>query len=186
MQVRGTGPEVSTEPEPEPPLDVRLYAPCHEVVVVRVSGSVDAGSAGLLDERVGQQLSRSPHVVVDLSDVSYLGSHAVDVLRRLQERACAAGSRLHLTAEHDAVRRPLHLSGLDEVVPVSAAADAVVAEIAFAAASAPQPFRRHAQSDAIVPRTADQLRRLVDVPAPRREAQPATASGGEARRGWSA
>jgi anti-sigma B factor antagonist len=185
VHVRGTGPEVTTEPEPEPPLDVRLYAPCREVVVVRVSGSVDARSAGLLDERVGQQLSRSPHVVVDLSDVSYLGSHAVDVLRRLHERACAAGSRLHLTAEHDAVRRPLHLSGLDEVVPVSAAADAVVAEIAFAAASAPQPFR-HAQSDTIVARTGDQMRRLVDVPAPRREALPATASGGEARRGWSA
>ncbi len=186
MQVRRTVPEVATEPEPEPPLDVRLYAPCPEVVVVRVSGSVDARSTGLLDERVGQQLSRSPHVVVDLSDVSYLGSHAVDVLRRLHERACAAGSRLHLAAEHDAVRRPLHLSGLDEVVPVSAAADAVVAEIAFAAASAPQQFRRPAQRDTVVPRTAEQLRRLVDVPAPRREAQPASASRGEARRGWSA
>jgi anti-anti-sigma factor len=165
---------------------VRLYAPCREVVVVRVSGSVDARSAGLLDERVGQQLSRSPHVVVDLSDVSYLGSPAVEVLRRLHEQACAAGSQLHLAAEHDAVRRPLHLSGLDEVVPVSAAADAVVAEIAFTAASAPKPFRPPALSDTIVPRTAEQLRRLVDVPAPRREAQPASASGGKARRGWSA
>jgi anti-sigma B factor antagonist len=183
VQVPRTVPEVPTEPEP--PLDVRLYAPCREVVVVRVSGSVDARSTGLLDERVGQQLSRSPHVVVDLSDVSYFGSHAVEVLRRLHERACAAGSRLHLTAEHDAVRRPLHLSGLDEVVPVSAAADAVVAEIAFAAA-APQPFRPPAQSDTVVPRTAEQLRRLVDVPAPRREAQPASTSGGKARRGWSA
>jgi anti-anti-sigma factor len=186
VQVRGTVPEVPTEPEPDPPLDVRLYAPSPEVVVVRVSGSVDARSAGLLDERVGQQLSRSPHVVVDLSDVSYLGSHAVEVLRRLHGRACAAGSVLHLAAEHAAVRRPLHLSGLDEVVPVSAAADAVVAEIAFAAASAPRPYRRPAQSDTIVPRTAEQLRRLLDVPAPRREAQPASASGGEARRNWSA
>jgi ABC-type enterobactin transport system permease subunit len=83
------------------------------------------------------------------------------------------------------VRRPLHLSGLDEVVPVSAAADAVVAEIAFAAASAPQPARRPTQSDTIVPRSAEQLRRLLDVPAPRREAQPASASVGEARRNWS-
>jgi anti-sigma B factor antagonist len=182
VQVR-TVPGVPTEPEP--PLDVRLYAPCREVVVVRVSGSVDARSTGLLDERIGQQLSRSPHVVVDLSDVSYLGSHAVEVLRRLHERACAAGSKLRLAAEHDAVRRPLHLSGLDEVVPVSAAADAVVAEIAFAAASAPQPARRPTQSDTIVPRSAEQLRRLLDVPAPRREAQPASASVGEARRNWS-
>jgi hypothetical protein len=120
---------------------------------------------------VGQQLGRSPHVVVDLADVTFLGARAVQALHALHEQAQAAGTRLHLAAEHDAVRRPLHLAGLDELVPVCAAADAVVAEIAFGMPSTWRRPGRAEQSDAVPAPAADELRRLLQgpptLPAPR-------------------
>jgi hypothetical protein len=44
-------------------LDLWVHAPVPEVVIARVSGTVDRHTAPLLAQRVGQQLTRAPHVV---------------------------------------------------------------------------------------------------------------------------
>ncbi|MGH8968037.1 MAG: STAS domain-containing protein, partial [Actinomycetes bacterium] len=93
-------------------LDVRLHAPVPEVVVVRVDGPVDAISAPLLAERVGQQYCRALHVItlhviVDLAGATLLDVDGVAVLRDLLAPASHPGVHLYATAEHDAVCGPL-------------------------------------------------------------------------------
>ncbi|MDN5747079.1 MAG: STAS domain-containing protein, partial [Pseudonocardia sp.] len=84
----GRSPASSPSVPPEsatPELDVRLHTPRAEVVVVRVAGAVDERGADLLEERIGQQLARARHVVVDLSEVPDLpacGTRALADLAR--------------------------------------------------------------------------------------------------------
>ncbi|MGI9000975.1 MAG: STAS domain-containing protein [Pseudonocardia sp.] len=132
----GLGVTVSTDSEfeylvdgatPEPNLEVRLHSPTREVVVVRVGGMLDTLSAPLLAERVGQQLSRAPHVVIDLGDVTSVTVAGVAALSCLHRQAMEAGTQLHLAAEHDTVRQALHVAELDQLFPIAPTAAAVLA-----------------------------------------------------------
>ena len=53
-----------------PDLELRVHAPIPEVVIVRVSGTVNRLTAAVLASRVGHQIGRAPHVVVDLGEVT--------------------------------------------------------------------------------------------------------------------
>jgi anti-anti-sigma factor len=111
-----------------PTLDVRLHVPIPDVVVIRVSGSVDETTGPVLARRVGQQLGRAPHVVIDLEDVDCLCGRFLELLCALQGDAAAAGTQLHVSAERHEVLRWLERSGLDQVVQIRPAAELVVAE----------------------------------------------------------
>lgn len=98
---------------PVPDLEVRLHSPRAEVVVVRVSGTVDERGAGLLGERVRQQLARAAHVVVDLAEVPAMPACGTRVLADLARDATRCDACLHITGVEDpSVRdqiRLLHL-----------------------------------------------------------------------------
>lgn len=108
-------------------LEVRLHTPTPEVVLLRVSGDVDAATADALAVRAGQQLHRAQHLVIDLAGSTFLGIRGLDVLRALHERATAAGTHVHVAAPHHAVSRPLQVSGLDRLVAVETSAEMIVA-----------------------------------------------------------
>lgn len=136
VDTTGLGVTVSTDSEfeylvdgatPEPNLEVRLHSPTREVVVVRVGGMLDRLSAPLLVERVGQQLTRAPHVVIDLGDVTSVGAAGVEALRSLHRQATGAGTQLHLAAERDTVRQALHVADLDQLFSIAPTAAAVLA-----------------------------------------------------------
>jgi anti-anti-sigma factor len=100
------------------------------VVIVRVSGTVDRRGALLLAELARKQLNRAPHVVIDLGNVSALGPRGVAVLLRLHQEAMARGTDLRVVgAEHDAVHRPLQLTGLTQLLRLDSTADAVIASL---------------------------------------------------------
>lgn len=111
-------------------MDLRLHAPRPDVVIVRVSGPVDGLAARLLADRVGKQLHRALHVVIDLGDVSVLDRRGLTVLLTLHQQALARGTQLHLVgAEHDAVCRPLQATGLAQLLSLESTADAVIAAL---------------------------------------------------------
>ena len=110
-----------------PMLDIRLHSPDPAVVVVRIDGCLDAPSIPLFVARVGQQLGRAPHVVLDLQEVPFLSVRGLQALLELQHRAELLGTQLHIAAEHHTVRRPLRVSGLDRLIPVSATSEWVIA-----------------------------------------------------------
>lgn len=127
---RGQEPRELLGDGPKPPLEVRLYVPMPEVVVVRVSGQLDVLSVPLLIERAGQQFTRAPHVVIDLNDVTFQGEAVVQVLRFLHRQAAAVGTHLHLAADqYSTVRRALQVAELDQLLPISSTAAAVVSRL---------------------------------------------------------
>lgn len=105
---------VLQDPPTEAELDLRLYSPRAEVVVVRVSGALDERGADLLGERVGQQLARASHVVVDLGEVPSLRLRGARVLAELDREATRCGACLHISGVEDAsVRDQLRSAHLD-------------------------------------------------------------------------
>lgn len=115
----------------EPELvDLRVHMPRPDVVIVRVSGTVDRLNARLVADLAGKQLHRAPHVVLDLGDVSVLGPRGLTVLLTLHQQAMARETQLHIVgAEHDAVGRPLHVTGLAQLLSLEPTADAVIARL---------------------------------------------------------
>jgi anti-anti-sigma factor len=109
---------------------LRLHTPTPHVVIVRVSGTVDRRGAQLLAELACKQFNRAPHVVIDLGDVSVLGPRGVAVMLTLHREAMARGTELHIVgAEHDAVHRPLQVTGLTQLLKLDSTADAVIASL---------------------------------------------------------
>jgi len=118
-------------------MDLRLHAPRPDVVIVRVSGPVEGLAARLLADRVGKQLHRAPHVIIDLGEVSVLSPRGVAVLSTLHQQALVRGTRLHIVgAEDDAVHRPLYAMGLAHLLSLESTADAVIAALSDPVVSA--------------------------------------------------
>jgi anti-anti-sigma regulatory factor len=116
-------------PERDAPLDVRLHAPNPDTVIVRVLGPLDGRSCATLAVRVRQQLHRAPHVILDLSSVTWMDLRVASELRAMRATAARCGSHLHVAAENERVVEGLRLIGLGEhVVPCTA--DAVLACLA--------------------------------------------------------
>jgi anti-anti-sigma regulatory factor len=118
-----------TVPDREEPLDVRLYAPTPDTVIVRVIGPLYPRTCAMLAIRVRQQLHRAPHVILDLSSVTWMDLHVADDLRALHAKAVDCGTHLHIAAENERVAEGLRRIDLGERV-VAGTADAVLACIA--------------------------------------------------------
>ncbi|MGH4010832.1 MAG: STAS domain-containing protein [Pseudonocardiaceae bacterium] len=109
-------------------MDVRLHTPTPDVVIVRVSGAADGLHARLLAELAGKQLHRAPHVIVDLADVTVLGTGGLAALSTLHQQAVARGTELHIVAaKHGSVSRQLQATGVAQLVTFGSTADAVIA-----------------------------------------------------------
>lgn len=125
-----------------PDLELRVYAPIPDVVIVRVSGTVTRRTAAVLAKRVGYQLTRAPHVVVDLGEVTAVDPCGLAVLLTLHRRASINGTQIHLArAGHDAVRPALRTTGLDQLFTLAPTADAVIAGLPHHAPSHLGPRR---------------------------------------------
>ncbi|HEV2086930.1 MAG TPA: STAS domain-containing protein [Cryptosporangiaceae bacterium] len=85
--------------------------------VVRVSGEIDMLTAPRLRDEVTPLVTTSgADIVVDLDQVTFLGSNGLGVLVELSQQADAAGSLLRLVCANRTVTRPLTLTGLDQVL----------------------------------------------------------------------
>ncbi|WP_433505416.1 sodium-independent anion transporter [Pseudonocardia halophobica] len=115
-------------------LDVRLYAPYPDVVIIRVAGPLWQSTASLLMLRLEQQIHRAPHVIVDLSLVDELDADAASELRATVAKAQRSGTQVHLAGVgSEAIAEPLR-----QVDPgwrlVAGPADAVLATLNLDAA----------------------------------------------------
>lgn len=116
-------------PDRDEPLDVRLHAPTPDTVIVRVIGALHPRSCAILVIRVRQQLHRAPHVILDLSSVTWMDLQVAGELRALHTRAVDCGTHLHIAAENERVVEGLRRIDLGERV-VPGTADAVLACLA--------------------------------------------------------
>jgi anti-sigma B factor antagonist len=109
-------------------------------VVVRVAGDIDLASEGEFAEALSDGLSRAvPVLLVDLSDVTFLGSAGLHVL--LEANRDAVQQRCSLRIAHGGAfaARVLDVAGLDQVLAVFESP-----ELALGSAGGAQaPDRRH-------------------------------------------
>ncbi|WP_063821733.1 STAS domain-containing protein [Nocardia pneumoniae] len=94
-----------------------------EVDVVIVHGEVDMASAPRLQAALDEAQRGGKPLVVDMSEVEFLGSAGLSVLLVASE---AEQAPLRVVAS-DAVRRPIELTGLDKLLSVFASLDAALA-----------------------------------------------------------
>ncbi|WP_454196528.1 STAS domain-containing protein [Nocardia sp. Marseille-Q1738] len=87
-----------------------------DVVIVTVHGEIDMASAPRLQSALDEALRDTPPVVVvDMSNVGFLGSAGLSVLVAASEAAGSGGLRV---VPSDAARRPIELTALDQLLTV--------------------------------------------------------------------
>ena len=86
------------------------------VSVVTVAGDVDLHSAPLLRARLAALADAYvEHVVIDLSDATFLDSMALGVMLAAQKRLVATNGRLDLVVPTPEIRRIFEITMLDQV-----------------------------------------------------------------------
>lgn len=101
--------------EPYSTLGVKHYW-VDQLVVIAVSGEVDALTAPQFSAAIGEATAGSPAgVIVDLSAVDFLASAGLGVLVATHEQVTAK-ARFGVVADGPATRRPITVLGLDSII----------------------------------------------------------------------
>ena len=86
------------------------------ILVMSLSGSVDALTADQAERTIAAQFDRAQQqVVVDLSQVDFMSSSGVRALLTTLKRSREVGAELRLAAAQPGVQRTLEISGLVRV-----------------------------------------------------------------------
>ena len=89
-------------------------------VILHIAGEVDMLTVPLLRHAALEQLeAQITELVFDLGGVSFIGSLGLGALVELSQVAKDAGTTLRLISDNRQVLRPLSVTGLDQVLPVS-------------------------------------------------------------------
>lgn len=125
------GPDADLSPpeepvdESRPPIAAPLWAQVQSdqqgTCTLQVVGEIDLATAPLLRSRAMEQLERGPRVLVlDLEEVSFLGSSGLAVLIQIRTEAMRRDVGLRLVSSSRAVLRALTATGLIELFDVAA------------------------------------------------------------------
>ncbi|WP_327151716.1 STAS domain-containing protein [Nocardia sp. NBC_01329] len=93
--------------------------------IVTVQGEVDMASAPQLQTALEEVQRGGDALIVDMSEVGFLGSAGLSVLLVISE-AAAPGTGLRVVVS-DAVRRPIELTGLDKLLSMHESLEAALA-----------------------------------------------------------
>lgn len=89
---------------------------------VRVAGEIDLVTAPMLKEALetaylNVRISRAhPELLVDLREVSFLSAAGLSVLAVLHVRCVVDGLSIRIIGDQRAVRRPMELTGMDQLL----------------------------------------------------------------------
>ncbi|HUQ58771.1 STAS domain-containing protein [Lentzea sp.] len=101
----------------ESPLLTVRAADVAGVVVIVVEGEIDVDTADeVLDALRAGFSSGGPALVADLTGVSFFGSTGISTLITAHELADEHSKDFHVVAPHRAVRRPLQVTGVADVL----------------------------------------------------------------------
>lgn len=96
--------------------------------LLAVAGEIDTLTAPRLEAALAELLATTdPTLVVDLSDVVFLASSGLAVLIQAAHRATAGERTLRLVVQTRAVRRPLEITGTDQLFSVHESRDDALA-----------------------------------------------------------
>jgi anti-sigma B factor antagonist len=90
-------------------------------VVVRVAGEIDMDSAPEVAAALEPYFGNTPHIVVDLGQVTFMDSSGLSVFVAAQQQV--GSGQLTLVAVPDRIMRLLELTGLNSVFTIAADVD---------------------------------------------------------------
>ena len=95
-----------------------------DLAIVSVGGEVDLETASQLGDHALEALRDvSPHVLLDLTDVTFMDSTGLKVLLSIQRRADLAGGSFAVAGASRSVRKILTLTGLDQTFTIHETVD---------------------------------------------------------------
>jgi anti-sigma B factor antagonist len=95
-----------------------------DLAIVSVGGEVDLETASQLGDHALEALRDvSPHVLLDLTDVTFMDSTGLKVLLSIQRRADLAGGSFAIAGASRSVRKILTLTGLDQTFTIHETVD---------------------------------------------------------------
>lgn len=98
-------------------------------VVVTATGDIDLGTASTFASEIDAALTPRPAaMIVDLSDVGFLGSSAMTVLAAAHDRTGDV-TDISVVADGTATRRPLELLGLGSVMAIHSTREDALAAV---------------------------------------------------------
>jgi anti-sigma B factor antagonist len=99
-----------------------------DVTVVHVTGEVDLATSDAFADAVAQALAGSASlVVIDLQEVTFMGSIGLSVLLKANESAARARRGMRIAVGAAVACRTIEISGLDQVLSVFRTVDDAVA-----------------------------------------------------------
>jgi anti-sigma B factor antagonist len=129
---------MTVAPDRTPPADprptwlaVEITSPTPRALVAQVRGELDMSSAPALEQVLSTVLMESSprRLVLDMSELRFLGSHGIAVLIRLHNTTTAAGpTALRLAGLRPAVARVLTLTGVLALFDVHDSVESAVAD----------------------------------------------------------
>jgi anti-sigma B factor antagonist len=94
------------------------------VAVVAASGELDMLTAPQLRDAVQSALSKSPAgLIVDLTQVDFLGSAGMQVLMEAHNQTEGTDTRFAVVADGPATSRPLKITGIADLIDLFASLD---------------------------------------------------------------
>lgn len=97
------------------------------VAVVAASGDLDMLTAPQLRDAVQAALGKDPSgLIVDLTNVEFLGSAGMQVLMETRSQTQGTGTRFAVVAEGPATSRPLKITGIADQIDLFSSLDDAV------------------------------------------------------------
>lgn len=102
-----------------------------EVTIVHVGGEIDVYTAPVLRERLDEHISEGrTHLVVDLTDVSFMDSTGLGVLVGRLKLVRVTNGSLQLVCASERILKVFSITGLDKVFQIFASVDDALAATA--------------------------------------------------------
>jgi anti-sigma B factor antagonist len=94
------------------------------VAVVAASGELDMLTAPQLRDAIQKALSKNPAgLIVDLTQVDFLGSAGMQVLMEVHNQTSGTETRFAVVADGPATSRPLKITGISDLIDLFASLD---------------------------------------------------------------
>jgi len=112
------GPPDADRTAVDQPLTVTVSAVSADIAVCALKGDVDLATAPLLEKELAERTRVTPsHIVIDFSEVEFLGSAGLKTLTEFGAAQQDAGYHLAIVVkDNDAPARALHITGLSQIL----------------------------------------------------------------------